>query len=277
MYESYWKLAEKPFEGGADPRFYFPAETHQAALLKLRYAIENRRSGSLLVGPAGVGKTLLTNILHKTLGEQFQPFIHLVFPRMSPAELLAYLAGELVGKAANGDGHALTPGVDQSLRRIQAFLAENVKRGRHAILIVEEAHLLGDASSLETFRLLMNFESEGRPCLTLLLSGQPGIIPILQRTPQLDERLAVKCLLRPLRLEETSGYVAHRLKIAGAQPSIIPQKAISTLHTLSRGIPRQINRLCDLALLVGFAEEQQTLSPAHFEAVAEELAGIVPE
>ena len=58
MYETYWRLTQKPFENAADPRFYYPAESHQAALLKLRYAIENRRGAALLAGPSGSGKTL---------------------------------------------------------------------------------------------------------------------------------------------------------------------------------------------------------------------------
>ncbi len=88
MYESYWQLKQKPFENTADPRFYYPCESHQAALLKLRYAIENRRGGALLVGVSGSGKTLLANMLRQALGEEFSPLVHLVFPQMPTAELL---------------------------------------------------------------------------------------------------------------------------------------------------------------------------------------------
>ena len=70
MYETYWRLTQKPFENAADPRFYYPAESHQAALLKLRYAIENRRGAALLAGPSGSGKTLLTTMLRGMLTEQ---------------------------------------------------------------------------------------------------------------------------------------------------------------------------------------------------------------
>ena len=71
MYESYWQLKQKPFESSADPRFYYPGESHQAALLKLRYAIENRRGAALLCGPSGSGKTLVANMLRGALSEQF--------------------------------------------------------------------------------------------------------------------------------------------------------------------------------------------------------------
>ena len=102
MYETYWRLKQKPFENAADPRFYYPGQSHQAALLKLRYAVENRRGAALLAGPSGAGKTLLTVMLRGALDAQFAPFVHLVFPQMSTAELLAYLAEELDGDSRAG-------------------------------------------------------------------------------------------------------------------------------------------------------------------------------
>ena len=89
--------------------------------------------------------------------------------------------------------------------------------------------------------------------------------------------MAVKCLLRPLSQQQTADYVTHRLKVAGAVRPIFDAEAMATLHTLTHGIARRINRLCDLALLIGFAEEQRTISATHLEAVCQELVAIVPE
>ncbi len=271
MYESYWQLDQKPFENTADPQFYFPGETHQAALLKLRYAVENRRGGALLAGAAGTGKTFILSMLRQSLGETYTPFIHLVYPQMTPAELLAYLADEF-----DGGGNAGIA-VHESIRRIQGALRENAENGRHAVVVIDEAHLLESSQMLETLRMLLNFGPDGKSGMTLILVGQPGILPLLDRTPQLEERLGVKCLLRPFTASETGQYVAHRLQVAGATEPMIAAEALPTLFELTRGIARQINRLGDLALLVGFAEEQQTLSAAHFEAVCRELVTVVPE
>ncbi len=273
MYESYWQLKEKPFENSADPRFYYPGDSHQAALLKLRYAVENRRGGALLSGVSGSGKTLIVSMLRKNLAEQFSPMVHLVFPQMSAAELLAYLAEELAGPQEP----SAEVNVPSSVRRIEHFLTANTAGGRHAVVVVDEAHLLQDAETLEAMRLLLNFESDGRPGLTLILAGQTAILPTLDRTPQLDERLAVKCLIRPLSEKETAQYVLHRLQVAGALRTIFEPDSLPTLHALTHGIARQINRLCDLALLIGFAEEQKTITAAHFEAVCQELVAVVPE
>ena len=273
MYESHWQLRQKPFENSADPRFYWPGESHQAALLKLRYAIENRRGGALLAGSSGTGKTLLAGMLRQVLGEQFSPFIHLVFPQMSTAELLAYLAEELDGSSAAANGC----GVDRSIRRIEQFLADNTRQGRHAVVVVDEAHLIDNARTLEALRLLLNFESSGQPGLTLLVVGQVGLLPTLERMPQLDERLAVKCLIRRFTEQETADYVAHRLKVAGATQPIFEPDSLPAIYRLTHGVARQINRLCDLALLIGFAEERRTLDAAQLEAVCQELVAVVPE
>jgi general secretion pathway protein A len=273
MYETYWQLKQKPFENAADPRFYYPGESHQAALFKLRYAIENRRDGALLAGPTGVGKTLITTMLPNCLGEAFAPLVHLRFPQMSTAELLAYLADEFDG----ADPTAGTPGVQVSIRRIQRFLAANSEQGRHAVLVVDEAQLLDGVQTFEALRLLLNFERGGTPAMTLLFVGQPGLLPLLDRMPQWEERLGVKCLLRPFSEAETAAYVEHRLRVAGAVRSIVEADAIPTLHALTHGLPRRINRLCDLALLVGFAEEQPTLGAGHFEAVCQELVAVTAD
>ncbi|MEN6452088.1 MAG: AAA family ATPase [Thermoguttaceae bacterium] len=282
MYESYWRLKQKPFENAADPRFYYPGQSHQAALLKLRYAVENRRGAALLAGPSGAGKTLLTVMLQKALDDRFSPFVHLVFPQMSTGELLGYLADELDGGRPAGQG-GLPPqlsaegGVQHAVRRIERFLTANVEKGRHAVVAVDEAQLIRSPETFEALRLLLNFEPGGTPALTLLLVGQPSILPTINRMPQWEERLAVKCLLRPFAQPETESYVEHRLRAAGSPRPIIEPDAVPTLQELTHGIARQINRLCDLALLIGYAEEQQTLGAGHFEAVCRELVTVAPD
>lgn len=273
MYESYWQLAQKPFENHSDPRFYYPCESHQAALLKLRYAIENQRQAALLSGGTGLGKTLVVGMLRDVLGDSFRPLVHVVFPQMATDQLLAYLSDEMDGSSTG----APTPDIRHSIRRIENLLAVAADEGRHPVVAIDEAHLLTEARALEALRLLLNFEVGGRPGMTLLLIGQPGVLPLLDRAPQLEERMAVKCLLRPMTVEETAGYVAHRLQVAGTTQTIFDDAAIDALHELTHGIPRRINRLCDLALLIGYAEEQQTITASQLEAVSEELLTVAPE
>lgn len=273
MYENYWQLDQKPFENRCDPEFYFPGASHQAALLKLRYAIENQRGAALLAGTSGTGKTLLIEMLRKVLDERFAPLAHLVFPQMPTDQLLAYLADRLTASRPT----EAVPSLRQSIERIEAFLADNTQQGRQAVVVVDEAHLIEDTATWESLRLLLNFEVDGRPGITLLVVGQPAILPHLDRMSHLEERLAVKCLLRPLLQQETRDYVLHRLKVAGASHAIFEPDGFDTLFQATRGIARRINRLCDLALLIGFAEEQRTISAGQLEAVCQELVAVAAD
>jgi general secretion pathway protein A len=67
------------------------------------------------------------------------------------------------------------------------------------------------------------------------------------------------------------------MRAAGAKKPIFDSTATETLFQLTRGVPRQINRLCDLALLIAYAEEQPSISAAQLEAVSEELLTVTPE
>ena len=213
MYESFWQLAARPFEPNATRDFYYPAETHQGALLKLRYAVENRRGVAALAGAPGTGKTLLIHTLHEQLGDRYQPFIHVVFPQMDGRDLLVYIA-ELLG-APPDDPPRYT--VEESIRRIELVVNENQRQGRHAVLAVDEAHLLWDSGLLETLRLILNLGGRSEPPFTLLLAGQPRLLSLLERIPDLDERIAVKTLIRALSADESASYISHRLKAAGAR------------------------------------------------------------
>ncbi|MEM1305012.1 MAG: AAA family ATPase [Planctomycetota bacterium] len=286
MYEQYWQLAAKPFEphaesavgradvsgGAAGPGWYFPSEPHEGASLKLRYAVDGRRSAAALAGPSGVGKSLLVRRVMAELDESVAPVAHLVFPQMSVRELLAYLADRLGAPSAESPRWT----VDESLRRIEDHLEANRDAGRHALVIVDEAHLLEDLGTLETLRLLLNLGGE-RPAMTLLLVGQMGLLSAIGRTPALEDRIAVRTLLRTFTPAETAEYVAHRMEAGGATRRVFDPEAVERMHRIAGGSPRAINRLADLALVVGFAEQLPTIDAAHIESVSQELLAISPE
>ncbi|MEK6248221.1 MAG: AAA family ATPase [Planctomycetales bacterium] len=267
MYKRYWNLNKRPFEAAAEPEFYYPNESHQGALLKLRYAIENRQGAALLTGDSGLGKTQLVRTLQEHIA--VSPLVHVVYPKMGSNELLAYIARDLTASENNLDGPA-----DESIRRIHQGLQANAEQGRHAVLVIDEAHIMDPHEGLEAIRLLLNLQIHTQPAFSVLLVGQTGVLSKLARTAALDELIAIKCLIRPLGLEETIGYVRHRLQAAGARGEIFEHEALETLHQLSSGVPRQINRICDLALLVGFAEQHPTISSLQLEAISRELVKI---
>lgn len=269
MYLDHWQLADKPFEPTAAGDYYYPSESHHGALLKLRYALENGRGAALVAGPSGVGKTILVRKLLEQLPEACRPVVHLTYPQMPSRELLAYLATRLApGEAWQGT----SPTVDQSWLRLETSLADAAERGERPLVVLDEAHLLEDSGTLETIRLLLNLQQEGTPLLTLLLVGQSSLLSTLARTPRLEERLDISALLDPLTVDETHSYLAHRMQTAGAERDIFNDGAMETLHQLSHGVPRRINRLGDLALLVGFASGATKVDAELVQSVAGELA-----
>ena len=271
MYEEHWKLTERPFENRTENQFYYPAETHQAALLKLHYAIENRRSAALLCGPGGMGKSLVINSLRRQLGEQFRPICHIVFPAMSSDQLIRYIVEQVDPGQSEGIRET-----SSDLARFERFLQGSLDAQRHPVIVVDEAHLLEQYDLLEPLRLMLNLaatEAVGEAAWTLVLVGQPTLLSHVERYHALDERLAVKCMLNRLLPEETTAYIQHRVRCAGANAEeIFDEPALERIHTLTQGIPRRINRLCDLALMVGYAEDRTILSAETIDSVHGDLA-----
>ena len=133
MYQEYWKLNGRPFENRCDSKYYYPAETHQAALLKLHYAIENRRAAAMLCGPGGIGKSLVVNTLKRQLSDQFRPIIHLVFPALDHHQLIRHIVDQIDG---NGEDALVARDAANDLARFERFLRSNLQAKRHAVIML---------------------------------------------------------------------------------------------------------------------------------------------
>ncbi len=276
MYCEYWQLASKPFDEDLSGENYYPCRMHEGALHKLRYSIEQRRSAALLAGPSGSGKTLLIQQLKKLFAANEQldtkyRFVHLVFPQMSGRDLLCYLSNRLDDSGAL----SVSGSIDESILRIENILLEFEEKNIHPILVIDEAQLLEDSGGFETLRLLTNFRTteSDQAAFTIVLVGQMGLLSSVHRWPTLDERLAVKTILKPFDFEETSNYLAYQLALAGSSRDLFDSKAVELIQAYAGGIPRRINRLADLALVVGMAEQLAQIGATQIESVQQELIG----
>ncbi|WP_164103597.1 ExeA family protein [Candidatus Laterigemmans baculatus] len=273
MYQRHWKLSGRPFENWCESRFYFPSDVHRTAMLKLRYGVESRRAAMTLCGDSGMGKTMLIEALVAQLPEDLTPVTRVVFPRLTGDQLLGYVADELTGEELSSSETAVA-----SLRRIERFLRENVEAGRHAVLIIDEAHLLTHPDQLETLRLLLNLRAgatESEAALTMILVGDATLLGLVERSHSLDQRISVKAMLGRYTLEQSTQYIAHRLRtVDGDAAEIFTPAALEMLHMRTAGIPRRINRLADLALMVGYAEDLEQIDGPHIEGVHQELVAV---
>jgi general secretion pathway protein A len=232
-----------------DPAFLYQSSQHAAAATMLDYAIESQAPFCLLTGEIGSGKTTLLRHFLRKLGDKLTVGLisntHRGFRSIYPWALSAL---------------GIVPSDDSDIAHYEAlidFFVREYGRGQRTMLVFDEAHNLSTLV-LEELRLLSNVNSESDLALQVLLVGQPELRTNLQR-PELEQfaqRVSVDFHLGPLTFDDTQSYIQHRLKVAGGNPSLFQLEAIGYIHERTRGVPRLINQLCDLALVYAYAEQQ---------------------
>jgi len=253
MYIQYWGLREQPFQNIADTRFAYLSDQHKEGLARLLYLVEEQKLGGTLVGPYGVGKSMVIELLaEKVRGKNGEIYLQLDAP---PSGTLA-LAKQIVARL----GHT-QPVYDISgaLDTIQNYFSESNPHAVHLVLVVDEAQMLRDASSFEFLHLLSNTRirrrdgSLGATAVTLVLVGHYDLIERLTGEPSLSQRLQLFWRLEPLNDQQAIEYVQHRMRAAGGDIWIFEEPALFEVYQASEGLPRLINNICDTALLIGSA------------------------
>ena len=123
-------------------------------------------------------------------------------------------------------------------------------------------------------RLLSNLETEKEKLFQIVLVGQPELKKKLSSPDlaQLKQRITIRYHILPLQNNDISGYIQHRLKVAGSSGDIVfNDDAIDTIYNYSKGVPRLINIVCDRALLLGFVKEAKTLDAAVVKKAISEI------
>src|SRR5271166_2626424 len=267
MYKSFYNLQRNPFEITPDPSFLFPTTRHNEALASLYYGVTAHRGFVVLTGEVGTGKTLILRSLLGLLQRRDVAFALIFNPTLSPLEFLRYIArdfGLAVGDKAK----------DELIHVLNGFLLQRHQRKLTTILVVDEAHHLS-AEILEEIRLLTNLETSQQKLLQIVLAGQPELDQKLDshELRQLKQRIALRCHLEALSLDETRAYMGRRLQIAGAPGAgeIFSGAAIEAVFGHSRGIPRLVNTICENALLAGYANHAATITSEIIDDVARDL------
>lgn len=266
MYEAYWGLKESPFRVNPDPRYLFRTSAIEEALSGLTFGVETRKGFMLLTGEVGTGKTTLLNALLNWLRERQVSTAFIFHTKLTVRHLLDFMISEFeIPCESRVKSHMLM--------QINNWLLERYGMGETAVLIVDEAQNLS-AKVLEEIRLLTNLETSTDKLLQIVLSGQPELEEKLRHPGlrQLRQRITIRCKTPPLTLEETRGYIAERLRIAGAdgQPFFSPE-AIESVYQYSRGIPRIVNLLCEHLLIYSFATQERPAPASFVDQIAREF------
>jgi general secretion pathway protein A len=274
-YEEFYGLSQPPFSLAPDPQFLYLSESHEDAIRQLLDAARRNEGVIVLTGDVGTGKTTIARALLTRLDKA--SFASLVLnPFLSVDELLREILLDFgvisrddirSGRAGSASRHDLTS-------TLHDFLLSLHPIGAHGVLIIDEAqHLPADV--LEQIRVISTVETNTTRLLQVILIGQPGLLDSLAQEPlrQLDSRVSVRAMLKPLSRGDVDAYISHRLSVAGNDGDVrFDIGAIDAVTSLTGGVPRLINLLCDRALMAGAQAGAHSIDAAIVGEAGEALA-----
>ncbi len=262
MYQSHWGLEESPFRGLLDPTVFYQSPTHEEALARLQFLSDQRRRLGLLVGPSGSGKSLLLEVFAAQLRRTGRPVAKLSLLGLEPAEVLWLLAA----------GWGLSLDAAQPLiaiwRRVSDRLIEYRYQHLGAVVLLDDVDQ-ADAQVLRHVARLARFDPSFETRLTIVLAGRNEEISSFG-APLLD-LVDLRIEVEPWEAVDTQEFLNLRLGQAGRHSPVFAEAAVARLHQLSRGIPRRVSRLAELALLAGAGQQLQQIDADVVDGVYREL------
>ena len=258
-------LRENPFRDSLDTGLFFRTRQHEEALLKIRIGIDDGHALILLSGLSGTGKTMVSQVVLRDLGPRYETAVVFVYPGMGKGQLLDTILADL-GDTATGRF------TQQRLGRLQQKALALHGEGRRLLVIIDEAHFL-KADSLHLLRTLANLETDRNKLVTVLLIAEPVLRKRLAAPgyAALRGRITFMVDLRPMGKEESEQYIKYRLLKCGGYGEMLPPAVYAAAHELSRGIPRELNRLLYNAMMEALTSDHFTVTPALLEGVAHQL------
>ena len=266
MYEAHWKLTEKPFDNTPDPRFMYYSKKHEEALTRLLYGIKEEKGAVMLSGDYGSGKTILSRIvIDELIKNKIYEVALITHPQLTPIQFIQEIVYQLKNEFYDNEPKS------KLLHIMQDAVYKNFNESKKTVILIDEAQIIKNRETFEELRLLLNFQLNNRFLITLVLIGQPELLKKVNAIPQLQQRLGIKYHLTGLDKRDTEGYIKHRMEVAGATEDLFTKEAIDVIYDYSEGIPRKINNICDMSLLIGFGQEAQEVDKKLAEKVAADL------
>src|SRR6266478_430750 len=247
-YYRHFGLSTPPFEIVGHPIALYMSKAHREGLAALEWGLLHEPgSFTLLMGDVGTGKTTLINA-NLSRNYEYARIVYVMNPRLSFEEMLR-------------------------------VILEQLRPRERIAIIIDEAQGLSDGT-LEELRLFSNYAQSGKGHLEILLVGQPELLDRLMSPSlrQFHQRIGARAILNPLQRDEALEYVEFKLRASGGSAKkIFAQRALAELVDHSQGIPRQINLLCNNALIRAYAADLPWVTRSVAQAAIKEyenLAGM---
>jgi len=260
-------LKQNPFRDSLDSDLFFRTRQHEEALIKLRIGINDGHALILLNGVSGSGKTFVSQISLRDLDRKdYETALIFAYPGMGKGVLLEAILNEL------REDHPARF-TQKRLAQLQEKALALHQQGKRLVVMIDEAHFL-KADSLHLLRTLANLETEKEKLITVLLIAEPGLRRRLAAPSYaaLRGRITFMIELNPMTPQETEQYIKYRILKCGGNTDLLPSHIYETIHALSRGIPREINRLLYNSMMEALTANSQTVTPELLHSVAEKQA-----
>ena len=275
MYNTYWNFREQPFQNVADPRFAYFSDQHHEGLARFIYLVTSHKLGGILTGPYGVGKSMVLELLAQKIRSD----------GLSRYLCVEILPGEPLGLARqllSFIGHAQPiPDMTAVIEIIRAISRDPKTVFQHTVLAIDEAHLIKDHATYEFLHMLTNISVLDRDltpkysAFTLILSGHMDLNVNMAPFQSLCQRLQLTWNLEPLTESQTLEYIQHRIRKAGGDIWLFDEAALQSVYQASYGLPRLINNLCDVALMMGSAARVSKIGKDLIQQAAHEVLSTV--
>jgi general secretion pathway protein A len=267
MYSKFYGFKKEPFHITPDPEFLFLSPSHKQALGSIIYGVQKRKGFIVITGEVGVGKTTILRSYLERVDNPKVKIIYIFNANITFKNLLRTISKEL-GLDAKTDDRV------EMLSDLYRELLEEYRQGNTVLLIVDETQNM-PIETLENLRMLSNLETSKDKLLQIVLVGQTEFEKILNlyELRQLNQRIALRFTILPLTEEESFDYIRHRLAKVGCigDTRVFTRGALKRIIREAKGIPRNLNILCDNALITGFGYK---IKPVNIKIVKEVIVDL---
>jgi general secretion pathway protein A len=259
-YLRYWKLNASPFRHPQHADEVYTGGTVEEALARCEFAVTQRNRLSLVIGPSGVGKSIVSHRLGqlRLLKTTNEHSCIVGFQGQTPFDIVRSAVQQL-----DPDLPQEFTNLEQLLLRFSEVVTSLRIVGHHCIFVADEANNLTD-SQLELIARLVRIPGLS----TMLCVNEEGLVDLPRWIMEMSE---MRIPLPSWDLGQVADFFDFSFQIVGGDPNIFDAQAITRVQELSNGIPRKIAQIADLALVSGAVRRSGQVSAELIDEVCNEF------